>query len=200
MILKLPIKRTAMHELIFGSSLVGLLSVILGVSAVAASFTARGIDIEPHATLGALMITSIGLAVLSRVSNRLLLLASTLAAIHALATTLPIISPLPPAIPLALIVLSAAMVATELRLLTREELQSLRGKRLRRADFVARALRPGKADNLATLEKEVSRRRPAAHIELGGRGSASSIHRASRPTPARHADWCHRIQRKATYP
>jgi len=152
-ILKLPGKRTAMHELMFGWGLLSLLLMTLGVSAAAASFTARGFDIKEHATIGVIAMASIGLAVLSRASSRILLLASTLAAILALATTLPTLLLLPSAIPLAVLIISATLVATEPRLPARKDLHALRRTRLRRADFVAQAMTPG-ANNLTALEKE----------------------------------------------
>jgi len=194
-ILKLPGKRTAMHELMFGWGLLSLLLMTLGVSAAAASFTARGFDIKEHATIGVIAMASIGLAVLSRASSRILLLASTLAAILALATTLPTLLLLPSAIPLAVLIISATLVATEPRLPARKDLHALRRTRLRRADFVAQAMTPG-ANNLTALEKEVVRRRPAAHTGW------VAVVLSPRPTPlpcqrvARAEAWLDKDQRK----
>ena len=128
-------------DVLTAACLVALLGASLGLATVGASAAAAGTRLNVPAALGALLVAALGAPLLLGLPGRGLALVGMCVAAASLAMALPALLLLPSAIPLAVVIAAAWLVATEPQLPSRTELrseaQTLRGevKRSRCADW-----------------------------------------------------------------
>jgi len=120
-ILKEPSSSDALlNDLFAGLCLIGLLGATLSLAGAAAQFALSGTPIKPVASAAGVLLFSVCAPMLFDLPGRVFLLSSTLSAVGALLMTLPHTLLLPSAIPLAIVLISAALVASEPQLPCRE--------------------------------------------------------------------------------